>query len=118
MSRRLSASGTEEATPEVAASGPEQKREFLFLLGTDDGGRDVLSRVIAGARVSLGIGLAASLMSVLIGSLVGFTAGLGNRVIDVVLMRLTDLALAIPGLFLAIGLMAFLGQSLFTLIIV
>jgi ABC-type dipeptide/oligopeptide/nickel transport system permease subunit len=115
VSRRVSFSGVQ------GSSGPEDgksEQRFLFVFGTDDAGRDVFSRVIAGSRVTLGIGLAASLLSVLIGSIVGFTAGLGGRGVDGVLMRLTDLALAIPGLFLAIGLMAFLGQSLTTLIVV
>jgi peptide/nickel transport system permease protein len=117
-SRRRAATGTNEMI--VGGDQPSQSanESFIFLLGTDDGGRDVLSRVIAGTRVSLGIGVLAAMMSLVIGSLVGFAAGLGARAVDFVLMRLTDLALAIPGLFLAIGLMAFLGQSLSTLVLV
>lgn len=115
VTRRVLIAGAKGAP---GPDGRQSEQMFLFVFGTDDAGRDVFSRVIAGSRVTLGIGLAASLLSVLIGSIVGFTAGLGGRGVDGVLMRLTDLALAIPGLFLAIGLMAFLGQSLTTLIVV
>ncbi len=115
----------------VVLSGPDEKgneprpgvsegsrNDFHFLFGSDDAGRDVLSRAIAGARVSLGIGLAAALASLLIGAFIGLAAGLGGRWMDVLLMRLTDLALAIPGIFVAIGLVAFFGQSILTLVLV
>ena len=118
LSRRSTASAPDQAPPSEGVSTRKPVGGFVFVLGTDDNGRDLLSRIIAGARVSLGIGVTATLLSVLIGSLIGFAAGTGSRLIDFVLMRLTDLALAIPGLFLAIGLMAFLGQSVTTLIVV
>jgi peptide/nickel transport system permease protein len=95
-------------------------RDFpiVFLFGTDDSARDVLSRVIAGTRVSLGIGLAAALGALFIGAGVGFAAGMSRGVLDGILMRLTDLFLAIPGLFLVIGVLAFIGQSVVMIIVV
>jgi peptide/nickel transport system permease protein len=95
-------------------------REFptVFLFGTDDNARDVFSRVVAGTRVSLGIGLSAALGALLIGAAMGFAAGMSGGVLDALLMRLTDLFLAIPGLFLVIGVLAFVGQSIITIVIV
>ncbi len=91
---------------------------LVFIFGSDDVGRDVLSRVIAGARVSLAIGAIVAVGSVVIGMLIGFFAGYTGTLIDSLLMRLTDLFLAIPSLFLVIGVIAFLGQSLTTLVAV
>lgn len=95
-------------------------REFrtIFLFGTDDNARDVFSRVVAGTRVSLGIGISAALGALLLGGAVGFSAGLSRGVLDGVLMRLTDLFLAIPSLFLVIGILAFVGQSITTVVVV
>jgi peptide/nickel transport system permease protein len=90
----------------------------MFLCGTDDNARDVFSRVVAGARVSLGIGLCSALGALFIGGAIGFVSGLSRGVLDSLLMRLTDLFLAIPGLFLVIGIIAFVGQSALTIIIV
>ncbi|HEX7571685.1 MAG TPA: ABC transporter permease [Bacteroidota bacterium] len=95
-------------------------RQFrtVFIFGTDDNARDVFSRVVAGARVSLGIGITAALGALLIGGAVGFAAGMSRGVLDGVLMRLTDLFLAIPSLFLVIGILAFVGQSIVTIVVV
>jgi peptide/nickel transport system permease protein len=82
------------------------------LLGQDELGRDILSRVIYGARVSLTAGLAAVAFATVFGTLVGVTAGfLGGRV-DSVLMRLMDVILAFPSILLAIVIVSILGQSL------
>ena len=112
-------------TPPVdpPAGGPpagEVIREYraVFLFGTDDNARDVFCRVVAGTRVSLGIGISAALGALLIGGAVGFAAGISRGVLDGVLMRLTDLFLAIPSLFLVIGILAFVGQSITTIIVV
>jgi peptide/nickel transport system permease protein len=95
---------------------PTQVRTFF--LGTDDLGRDVLSRVIYGTRISLDIGFCAMLCTVLIGCFVGFVAGVCGSWADRILMRLTDLFLAVPSLFFVIALIAFFGRSTVLLIAV
>jgi peptide/nickel transport system permease protein len=82
------------------------------LLGTDLQGRDELSRILYGAQVSLLAGIASVVMGVSVGGLIGSLAGgLGGR-IDGVLMRVVDVMLAIPGILLAIGIVAWLGRGL------
>ncbi len=80
-------------------------------LGTDQLGRDVWARVIAGARASMTIALLATLLALLIGSIVGLTAGYFGGRVDSVLMRFVDLVLSFPTLVLAILLAALLRQS-------
>ncbi|MDH5233513.1 MAG: ABC transporter permease [Gemmatimonadota bacterium] len=78
--------------------------------GTDPLSRDVLSRVLAGARVSLGIAFSAVLVAVTLGTAVGATAALAGRWIDTVLMRVTDAAMAIPRLLLLLTAVAAFGS--------
>lgn len=87
-------------------------------LGTDDAGKDVLSSVIYGARVSLFVGFFASFISLVIGGLVGLIAGFYGDRVDSLLMRLTDILLVIPDLPLMIVLIALLGRGLGILILV
>jgi peptide/nickel transport system permease protein len=70
-----------------------------FLLGTDPYGRDVWSRLVYGARISLGIGAVAMLVAVTLGALVGSVAGYFRRWVDATLMRLVDVGLAMPRIF-------------------
>lgn len=87
------------------------------LLGTDDLGRDILSRLAHGSRISLAIGLsaviAASVPGVLLGLLVGYRGGK----LDSVVMRVTDAVMAFPGIVLTLTIVAVLGQGIFNLII-
>ena len=81
-------------------------------LGTDNVGRDILSRVVAGARISLGSAGLIVALSVTFGSLLGITAGLLGGLIDEALMRLTDLFFAFPAFVLPAAIAATLGPSL------
>lgn len=80
-------------------------------LGTDHFGRDTLSRILAGARTSIGIGLAATVLGAVVGGLWGLWSGYAGRWIDALSMRLVDVLLAFPGLLLAIGLIAITGPG-------
>jgi peptide/nickel transport system permease protein len=82
------------------------------LMGTDSVGRDVLSRVLYGARVSLLVGLVPVAAAFLIGTLVGVVAGFYGGRVDSAIMRLTDIGLALPGLLLALVVIAVLGPGL------
>jgi peptide/nickel transport system permease protein len=87
-----------------------------FWMGTDSLGRDVYSRVIYGARVSLIVGITVALISSFVGLVIGLIAGY-LRWVDVVIMRVMDGLMAIPGILLAIGLVAVWGAGLFTVIL-
>jgi len=80
--------------------------------GTDDFGRDILSRVIYGTRISLRIGVAAVMIALVAGTVIGLVAGYYGGALDQVLMRLMDLLLAFPSILLAIGIVAILGPGL------
>ncbi|MDV2496038.1 MAG: ABC transporter permease [bacterium] len=86
-------------------------------LGQDKLGRDILSRIIYGARISLYVGVFTVTLSALIGTMVGAVAGLLGGVVDEVVMRLIDILLAFPGILLAIAFMAVLGPSLNNIVI-
>ncbi len=85
------------------------------LLGTDTLGRDVLSRIIYGARVSLLVGFVAVGIATLVGVLVGALAGYYGGVLDQILMRLVDLMLCFPTIFLILAVIAVLGPSIWNI---
>jgi peptide/nickel transport system permease protein len=93
--------------PVDALAGPS----WAHLFGTDQLGRDSFSRAVYGTRLSLAIGLGATAIAVVVGSLIGVLAAGGGRVVDEVIMRGTDVLLAFPGLLLALLLVAVLGAG-------
>ncbi|TMF25746.1 MAG: ABC transporter permease [Chloroflexi bacterium] len=82
------------------------------LLGSDELGRDLLSRVLWGARVSLPVAFVAVAVGLVAGGLIGLTSGYAGGLVDLLLMRLMDALLAFPGLILAIAIVAALGPGL------
>ena len=87
------------------------------LLGPDDVGRDLLSRVIYGSRVSLFIGVTATVFSATIGILIGLVAGYKGGITDMIIMRITDTFMCIPGLVFLLVLAATLGAGIHNIII-
>ncbi len=83
-----------------------------FVLGADELGRDVLSRLIVGARVSLLVGLIATSISLVFGVTLGAIAGYVGGLVDDVIMRVMDVLLALPGILLAIAIVAALGPNI------
>jgi len=88
-----------------------------YLLGTDELGRDLVSRLLYGGRISLGIAFASVLLSTLPGTALGLIAAFFPRAIGTAIMRLMDLMLALPGLLLALCVVAILGPGLFNTVI-
>ena len=87
-------------------------------LGSDALGRDVLARVIVGARVSLAVGILATFISAAVGVPLGLVAGYEHRLLGRVLMAVTDMQLAVPFLVLALAVVAVLGASFWNLVLV
>jgi peptide/nickel transport system permease protein len=100
----------------LTANGVADRR--LFVLGSDRFGRDLLSRLLHGARISLAVGLVAAFISLTLGVFVGSAAALGGGVIDAVLMRFVDSLLAFPYLFLLLGASAFFHPGTGTTILI
>ncbi len=89
-----------------------------FLLGTDGLGRDVLTRLLYGARTSLSVGLVAVGLATGLGIVIGTAAGMGPRWLDAALMRATDVMLCFPTIFLILAVIAFLTPSLMNVMVV
>ena len=98
--------------PSISLSEPSH------IFGTDHVGRDVLSRVVHGARISIMVGLGAVLVSAAIGMVVGLIAGYYGGVVGAVLMRIADIKLAMPMVLFAIAWIAFFGGGLLSVVII
>ena len=105
--------------PEEIGVGPKYQSPFVGdnFLGTDRLGRDVLSRVLHGAWISLMVGVVASTAGTLIGGLMGLASGYWGGKVDAVLQRIVDVLMAFPVLILAMALIAALDRSLNTLLV-
>jgi len=95
-------------TPPVWSQGGS----WQFILGTDAVGRDILSRLLYGARYSLGVGLVVSLLAMICGVIVGVISGYAGGLIDMCIMRVMDIVLAFPALLLALVLVNIVGYGL------
>ena len=111
--------------PEIGVLGDRFRPPFwqtggseAHLLGTDHLGRDVLSRLIFGARVSIVVGFTAVIVAGIIGTTLGIVSGYLGRWVDQVIMRVTDTWLALPGLTFAIFLAAVVGPSQWNIVII
>jgi oligopeptide transport system permease protein len=89
--------------------------ERHYYLGTDALGRDLLSRVLYGGRISISVGIIGTLFSVLIGTFLGALAGLLGGWVDATIMRIVDIIYSLPYMLIVVIFMAFLGQSIFNL---
>jgi peptide/nickel transport system permease protein len=92
--------------------------EAGFVLGADELGRDILSRLLHAGRVSLSVGLMTALIAVLVGSILGALAGYYGGIIDAAIMRLVDILLSMPTIFLLLALAAFLKPTLFAITLI
>ncbi|MDQ0198739.1 ABC transporter permease [Neobacillus ginsengisoli] len=85
---------------------------LVHWMGTDDKGRDILSRIIFGTRLSIGVGFAAVLFGAIFGIIFGLIAGFYGKWVDSIIMRIMDIMLAFPGILLALAIISALGPSL------
>jgi len=102
-----------KADPLASLAGPSGDH----LLGTDENGRDVLTRIVHGATPSLLTGLGASALALLAGTLLGVLAAQGGKIVDSIVMRVVEILLAIPGLLLVLVIIAVLGKGTINVII-
>ncbi|MCK4518486.1 MAG: ABC transporter permease [Candidatus Omnitrophica bacterium] len=100
--------------PEAKLQPPSREH----LLGTDDLGRDVFARMLYGARISLSVGFVAVIISVVIGVILGAISGYYGGWVDIFIMRVVEIVMCFPTLFLILMLLAFLGPSIITVMVV
>ena len=105
--------GLEEMDLMARLSPPSAKH----LLGTDELGRDVLTRLLYGARVSLAVGIIPTIVSMVIGAFIGMISGYVGGMVDTVLMRLADVVLSFPSLLIAMVIMYTLGDGISSIFI-
>ncbi len=108
-----------DPTRAIAATfGDPGAPSWAFPMGTDELGRDVLSRIIYGARISLTVGVAAMAVTMTIGVAIGLVSGFFGGTVDFLLMRFTDVMLTLPALLLAMAFVSVLKPSLLSILLV
>jgi peptide/nickel transport system permease protein len=97
--------------------GAKSQSGMTYLLGTDGQGRDMLSAMLYGLRISVGVGLVSTLVALAIGTTLGLIAGYRGGVIDSIIMRAADMQLSFPSILLALILLAFLRPGVVSIVI-
>ena len=109
--------GTMSSLPDQSAEKSVEKVQLVHILGTDTMGRDILTRLIFGARVSLAVGLLTPLIGLIVGGTIGMLAGYYRGPLDSVVGVVVDVLLAFPGIVLLLAITFYLGPGLINIII-
>ena len=115
--QQAAAPGTEGQTPIKDSNGETTEAAFVYLLGTDTMGRDIVTRLIYGSRVSLTVGLIAPCIGMVIGGILGMLAGFYRGRIDSFIMVAMDAILAFPGIVLLLVIAFYLGPGLWNIVV-
>ena len=99
------------------APGAKSTEGKTFWLGTDEQGRDMLSAILYGLRISLGVGVISTVLALTLGMAIGLAAGYAGGWVDAVIMRIVDLQLSFPSILIALVLLAVLGQGVDKIVI-
>jgi len=102
----------------ISKTGIPVIKTKLYLIGTDEFGRDLFAQLIFGTRISITVGLGAVILSFIIGIILGFIAGYRGGLLDVLLNRFAEIFLAFPVIYLVVLILALFGSSIFSVIIV
>lgn len=97
--------------------GEKSTEGRIFALGTDEQGRDMLSAILYGLRISLGVGVVSTVIALTLGMAIGLAAGYAGGWLDAVIMRVVDLQLSFPAILIALVLLAVLGQGVDKIVI-
>jgi peptide/nickel transport system permease protein len=97
--------------------GAESYQGFTYWLGTDDQGRDMLSAIIYGLRISLGVGVVSAFVALLVGTSLGLVAAYFGGIVETLIMRVVDVQLSFPAILVALILLAILGQGIDKIIV-
>jgi peptide/nickel transport system permease protein len=101
----------------LTPGSPSSDTGLLYWLGTDDQGRDMLSAIFYGLRISLGVGIASAFVGALVGSSLGLTAAYFGKRTEAVIMRCVDLQLSFPSILVALMILAFLGKGVMNVVV-
>jgi peptide/nickel transport system permease protein len=96
----------------LAPGSPNGDGRFIYYLGSDGQGRDLLSGILYGLRISLGVGIGSALMAGICGTLLGLLAAYSGGTLDALLMRAVDLILSLPSILVGMMLLAYLGKGI------